>query len=500
MMRASSVLPMAKRPPCVSRAPPPRRCRLSNAVFCRRNYIPHQGAAGPPLCGEMPRPGFFATPHVCAMNGRDSCGEGLVVPTCSGHSNGSTSSTSVTYALCRLNFIRSQPWFEVDEQKDQAFAANEVFEGIATFEDHARRPLAFRTTLLSSATETRVRMAIRPAVKSNGGGGGLKRPHPDGSHCPESTSGRGQAAALLLRVESAGHALQGRLVHSHIRRLCDNLSTADASNQPRHMTPSIRMRLAALDMVLAPLPGLSFTQGATQLRRLLGLMETELSTGASAAHRPRLVDGDATLAVPARTDASMAADGRFSATSKAVGEEDLGGAQLHATLDDAAAADVGQRAASWLDFLRTARELSSGLEKRSAAASSAATALSANGTLPSSQARLAELICSMPALLSGAWPRTIAVTSAVDDGGAGVSFLANDAEARFIRHAMCALGVSATRASSTPAAPRVEAEAQRDRAPPHVLDENDRLREALRRALTAAVAGDMIPRRAPPFS
>jgi hypothetical protein len=434
-----------------------------------------------------------------AVNGRDSCSERLVVPTCSG-SNGSTNSTTVTYALCRLNFIRSQPWFEVDEQKDQAFAANEVFEGIATFEDHARRPLAFRTTLLSSATETRVRMAIRPAVKSNGGGGGLKRPHPDGSHCPESTSGRGQAAALLLRVESAGHALQGRLVHSHIRRLCDNLSTADASNQPRHLTPSIRMRLAALDMVLAPLPGLSFTQGATQLRRLLGLMETELSTGASAAHRPRLVDGDATLAVPARTDASMAADGRFSATSKAVGEEDLGGAQLHATLDDAAAADVGQRAASWLDFLRTARELSSGLEKRSAAASSAATALSANGTLPSSQARLAELICSMPALLSGAWPRTSAVTSAVDDGGAGVSFLANDAEARFIRHAMCALGVSATRASSTPAAPRVEAEAQRDRPPPHVLDENDRLREVLRRALTAAVAGEMIPRRAPPFS
>lgn len=229
-------------------------------------------------------------------------------------------------------------------------------------------------------------------------------------------------------------------------------------------------------------------------------METELSTGASAAHRPRLVDGDATLAVPARTDASMAADGRFSATSKAVGEKDLGGAQLHATLDEAAAADVGQRAASWLDFLRTARELSSGLEMRSAwrsaAASSAATALSANGTLPSSQARLAELIRSMPALLSGALPRT----SAVDDGGAGVSFLANDAEARFIRHAMCALGVSATRASSTPAAPRVEAEAQRDRAPPHVLDENDRLREALRRALTAAVAGDMIPRRAPQFS
>ena len=421
------------------------------------------------------------------------------MPTCAGHSNGSTSSTSVTYALCRLNFIRSQPWFEVDEQKDQAFAANEVFEGIATFEDHARRPLAFRTTLLSSATETRVRMAIRPAVKSNGGGGGLKRSHPDGSNCPESTNGRGQAA-LLLRVESAGHALQGRLVHSHIRRLCDNLSTADASNQQRHMTPSIRMRLAALDMVIAPLPGLSFAKGATQLRRLLGLMETELSTGASAAHRPRLVDGDATLAVPARTDASMAADGRFSATSKAVGEKDLGGAQLHATLDEAAAADVGQRAASWLDFLRTARELSSGLEMRSAwrsaAASSAATALSANGTLPSSQARLAELIRSMPALLSGALPRT----SAVDDGGAGVSFLANDAEARFIRHAMCALGVSATRASSTPAAPRVEAEAQRDRAPPHVLDENDRLREALRRALTAAVAGDMIPRRAPQFS
>ena len=152
---------------------------------------------------------------MAAKAGLDSCGEGLVVPTCSGHSNGSTSSTSVTHALCRLNFIRSQPWFEVDEQKDQAFAANEVFEGIATFEDHARRPLAFRTTLLSSAMETRVQMAIRPAV--NGGGGCLKRSHPDDSHCPESTSGRGQSAALLLRVESAGHALQGRLVHSHIR-------------------------------------------------------------------------------------------------------------------------------------------------------------------------------------------------------------------------------------------------------------------------------------------
>ena len=431
---------------------------------------------------------------MAAKAGLDSCGEGLVVPTCSGHSNGSTSSTSVTHALCRLNFIRSQPWFEVDEQKDQAFAANEVFEGIATFEDHARRPLAFRTTLLSSAMETRVQMAIRPAV--NGGGGCLKRSHPDDSHCPESTSGRGQSAALLLRVESAGHALQGRLVHSHIRRMCDNLSTADASHQQRHMTPSIRMRLAALDMIIAPLPGLSFTTGATQLRRLLGLMKTELSTGASAAHRPRLVDGDATLTVPVRADASMAADGRFSATSNALGEKDLGGAQLHATSDEAAAADVVQRAASWLDFLRTARELSSGLEMRSQAASLAATALTANGTQPSSQARLAELIRSMPALLSGALPRT----SAVEDGGAGVSFLANDAEARFLRHAMCVLGVSATRASSTPAAPRVEAEAQRDRAPPHVLDENDRLREALRRALTAVVAGDMIPRRAPQFT
>ena len=233
----------------------------------------------------------------------------------------------------RLDFVRCQPWFEEEaaakannaaafplqpltplRTSEQAFAAFEIFEGLARFalvddtEAEAANydageggplSIAFRASLLTSSWETRVRLAIRPMANKPGEPPvGTKRrrdsdeptsaaPAAGPACCHRNAATAASAASgtseLLVRFESSGRALQGRLLHTHIIRMTENIS--DLTHPPAGNggggggldTPYLSLRLTpCLELRLSALPEVAYAAGAEQLRLVVGRMLSSL--------------------------------------------------------------------------------------------------------------------------------------------------------------------------------------------------------------------------------
>ena len=188
----------------------------------------------------------------------------------------------------RLAFLRAQPWFEEEDSTSSAskapalrtqesiFSSCEIYEGLASFhyvinaqedlaadggkEDGAATaagaPIAFKSSLLASSVETRIRLALRPVQQQQCAG--TKRPRDDASNNNNNDSDG--PSELLVRFESAGRALQGRLLHTHIISIMENVTSGEAAPDAREEEPppflSMRLR-PTLDLRISPLPELS---------------------------------------------------------------------------------------------------------------------------------------------------------------------------------------------------------------------------------------------------
>ena len=367
-------------------------------------------------------------------------------------------SSNPLLGMDRLDFLRAQPWLDPDvdlahrSTQEQAFSAAEIFEGIATIEDSSGQQVGFRASLLASSRETRIRLAIRPA--SSNERAGSKRRRGDGA---ADEDGAADAASLFVRFEAAGRALQGRLLHTQIERLSDNVSVP---HQPTPDAPFVRMRLGAIDLLLAPLPELTPAIGAEQLRRLLGHMASALP-----------IAGGAAAPVP-------------SAAASALSTEEL-------------LAEMGTRTAHWQAFVRCARELANQLDGECAGSDgsgtgSAAAAMRASArSVPSARPAVAELLQALPNHLVRAMPPTC---DAADDALLASEAHAADAEACYVRHAtrvLCVPPAPPAPLASSSAAENGSAVAEAESA----LDELDELHGKMRSAYSALLTSKLLPRR-----
>ena len=417
----------------------------------------------------------------------------------------------------RLSFIRAQPWFEPDvrqsrDTQEQLFAGDEIFEGIATFEE-GQQLLGFRASPLASSLETRVRVALRRAG-ADSGGAGIKR-RLDGACTNPAEVG----SVLLLRFEAAGSYLQGRLLHTHIRELTDNVSNASASCGVSAVAIKtrafLRMRLAALDLIIMPLPELSVSAGMEQVQRLLTHM-LQLPT-LSAEPPPK--------APRARVSAVLDPPQVVS--------------RAPVPTDAAWLADVDHRTAHWDAFVRCAGELATRLEGMASASSEppeAPLAITASGAAasgsrpsasnfrpwPSSDPAVAAMLRALPVHFGQAMPPTSEAARAIQ---ADADTQSAEAEASFVHHAVHVL--AGTPAPSLSEAPRqlaataqsetnpveclpqrnadsgmaATADGETNRGMPTVeghaimLDKLDQLRDRLRDAYKARLALELLPRR-----
>ena len=333
----------------------------------------------------------------------------------------------------RFAFIAAQPWFEPDvacatpHNQEQDFAACEIFEGVGRFELRNGAPIAFRASVLASSSETRLRLALQG---STDGGVGSKRARDD-----HKIDGRA-TARLLVRFESAGRALQGRLIHTHIERLTDNVSkvlASDGTTEPA--TPFMRLALGAVDLIINPLPESQSTAAAAALARVIDRM---------------------LAALPPASKQSSGTSGEGTGVTTP-------SAATHAARS-VCLSTLTARSEHWRAFARCAAQLSARLQQDGSASRGDAggpgegrrpTSLPGEAQLPSADPTVASLLAQLPIQLGCAMPptgadgvRTIeAATAAVQD-----------AEARYVRLAtrhLCGAGpgTSAISATSDPATP-----------------------------------------------
>ena len=362
----------------------------------------------------------------------------------------------------RLHFLRAQAWFEEEDPhaaasapdgpahlrtQENAFASFEVFEGLASFflvHDHqhdgvgrsggsdglshgdrsgecvpAAPPvgdvIAFRASLLASNVETRVRIALRPCCSNAAAAGhaaaaedivGTKRPRTDSlapSASSSSSNGVG-ASELLMRFESGGRSLQGRVLHTHVRSMTENVSDPAPIDEHDALPPFVALRLGpTLELRISPLPELSRASGGEQLRRLVGRMLSSL---------PRRPAPLALSAPPA--DAAPAAAGAAAAPAAAVAA-----AAVASSSDDgwSGAPALCDRIASWHGFLRSARELADELEGRVPSPSLAPQpdGMSMRTTGQKGDTRVNELLAALPRHLVQAMPTSRASSIAEQD-------------------------------------------------------------------------------------
>lgn len=274
----------------------------------------------------------------------------------------------------RLSFIQAQPWFDPDtgplHAQEQAFAALEIFEGMSTMSLTCEtalptQQLGFHASVLASSQETRLRLAICagevPSKKRKERGGESTLEAALETAVVEPAGGEGEVrdglsgAALLARFETAGKALQGRILHTQIVQMTDNVSS-DVWHQPNHLDPPfVRLGFAAVELTIMPLPELSPSTGADQLRRVIGRM---LSLPSASPPPPcALVEGvtgaaGASLGSILRPTLPRAVEAAARSAVSAVDKDSC----------DYLADGLRARTAHWNAFVRCARQLADELE------------------------------------------------------------------------------------------------------------------------------------------
>ena len=195
-------------------------------------------------------------------------------------------------------------------------ASFEIFEGIASFaltdssspahhddvdEDATfgaissdSRRITFRASILASSWETRVCLALRPLPQGTTHGlssktaesGQPAQPLPAGTkrRRDESVAPTDAACELLVRFESSGRVLQGRLLHGHVMRMREDVTldaaagreaTTASTDAPgvasqRSVAPYVRLQLTPhLELTLSALPEHSNATATEQLQRLV---------------------------------------------------------------------------------------------------------------------------------------------------------------------------------------------------------------------------------------
>ena len=325
-------------------------------------------------------------------------------------------------AMDRFDFVKAQPWFEEETSTvtsptaapaalsllrttEHTFASFEIFEGIASFaltdssspahhddvdEDATfgaissdSRRITFRASILASSWETRVRLALRPLPQGTTHGlssktaesGQPAQPLPAGTkrRRDESVAPTDAACELLVRFESSGRVLQGRLLHGHVMRMREDVTldaaagreaTTASTDAPgvasqRSVAPYVRLQLTPhLELTLSALPEHSNATATEQLQRLVtrlldSLRPPPASSCADAgdANRQRRTTGAATaptFAASAVNDAS--------ATDRILHRRPLA-STLADTSVSGGQASVAERTAHWQAFVRCAREL-----------------------------------------------------------------------------------------------------------------------------------------------
>ena len=480
-------------------------------------------------------------------------------------------------AMDRFDFIRCQPWFEEMQinpaaigggaavhpsaltqalpllrTSEHAFAQFEVFEGVATFElvDRAdaevtstyyaaachgdaladdfpdrdgisSRRIAFRASVLSSSYETRIRLALRPTAGTSVGRehntdplSERDPPPPAGSKRRRDASPPDVATELLVRFESAGRALQGRLLHRHVIRMRENVS-ADGRGASRPSgsapvaqgsalpsagapaTPLVRLQLTPhLELCLAALPEHTHAMAAEQMRQLVNRMVTSLAPPA---------------AVPA-TSSDAAAGGQVSAGQgggNEVGDgggEGVRGLELHV-----GPGGLDERTGHWQAFVRCAHELVDALSpaKLPAAAAGAALPSGAVGRIRSGTAvtpsaiaaggdgraatRIEALLSALPIHLTRAMPPTAAASSDLLDRAAAQAAKATEI------HANQAIQLLQGGPQSSLQGAEVGEERKRGeeglRSSKGVVEQMERARAAMKRAQDDRLSALLLPRR-----
>ena len=261
----------------------------------------------------------------------------------------------------RLQWLSAQPWLETDTASssssahplrtaEHSFASHEICEGIATFalitkdattdDDDSAERIAFRASLLASRWETRIRLALQPEPPATG----AKRRREEAGELPPSR--------LLVRFESAGRALQGRLLHTQIERLVENVSELPPPDTPVP-PPFLKLYLpAGLEMTITPLPELSPASGAEQLRKVLGRMWATLPKAQPPPPQQQPVEQP-----EAAADAAPPAEPQAASSSTS----------------------CASRVAGWHAFLRDVSELAGELEEVATQGKAAAQAVAAAG-------------------------------------------------------------------------------------------------------------------------
>ena len=312
----------------------------------------------------------------------------------------------------RFTFLRAMPWFEEEPDSgasgalrtaEHDFATKEIFEGVATLEhaaeaahgDASSVQLTFRASLLASSRETRVRVAMRAGSTPTTAAGSKRRRDGGADEC---------AASLLLRFESGGRALQGRLLHTMVERLTENVTE---SPPPATEPPYLRFHLGAVNLILQPLPELDAASGTAQLRRVVERMLDTLPRAAPRAQKAASAEGS-----PLQLSCPSPPQPRH------------GDDVLPPDADDSSA--LITRTAHWQAFVRCARQLADRLLGEDAAADAGSSGGNGNGNAsgnegsrsggpgglfggalappPLGDTRAAELLTALPVHYSRAMP------------------------------------------------------------------------------------------------
>lgn len=439
----------------------------------------------------------------------------------------------------RLAFVRAQAWFEEEEHPpapahgvdphrlpplrtlEHAFAAFEVFEGICTFrrflstayttdrmaasDDGEETPsgaLVFRSSLLASSCETRIRLALRAAPEetsapfgaappgathgTNGGGSvllaaGAKRPREGEAAGPEYRS-----CELLARFESAGRALQGRILHTHVVRMTENVTELQAEGGTSPTTPYVQLHFGKiLALRVAPLPELSNAAGSEQLKRLVERMLSSLPKTTPSGETTNCLEVART--VEERTS-------RWHAFVRCARELST---ELEGGLGDAGAGDApeGVRRTAHTAFgSATSRYMDSAAEaarQQALRAPPLGTRRTANshGAACGGTARALELLSALPLHLSHAMPRTahaeaeIATATKVEE---------DEAEAAYVERAMLLLQGGSPPGQNGGR----EGGAATAASPENATEGTRRAREAMQRAYAAKLGALLLPGRA----